>query len=319
MILTTPKPLAFAFFFLLLHPFTTCKSLGCDDFTCLPPNIAATQCVLGNVTMNELGVSNTSVSYNGQNLTWTQGQMVAKSPGVALITVNQSFYLGLPPPRSQATKISGCALFLSAASLSLKPEQGIPGRACDQALGQSCVQDLLSQVNSFTTSGRSINCTTIAAKLANAAPDTCTVGKVGNSWGDIEARGSASEVLISSYFSMNLTCSIDFTQALVDPVEQSECIPTTGKNFEVFDVASITHSLDTLDWAKQITPILTIFSAGIASKVQTDLTCVMVVDAPKFNNPGAANHKIAAGAVRRELAWVSTALVSLTVIFTVYF
>jgi hypothetical protein len=179
---------------ILLSPLSRSQSLGCDDFPCLPANVVDDKCVLGNNSFNILGASNTSISYNGQTATWTEGQMpvAGVSHSAALETLDQVFYLGLPPSESgkdTTQSLGGCALVFAATTVVLEDMDRKPERDCSDSLGEYCVNDLLKQVHAFSKSGEPTNCTDLAAHLLNTAPDSCTVGKFGKSWGYIETKG----------------------------------------------------------------------------------------------------------------------------------
>jgi hypothetical protein len=174
--------------------------VGCDAAECPLDQYNQPQCVIGNLTANEIGIANVSTSINAEPLTWTLSTSSSTDPtnGSQLIFA-RSFYLGTPPSLDlqTSTTVQGCALFFEGISSNLAfplHDLDTDVGTCSDALNATCANDLMSQANSILgiimagTNDTTTICQSLEARLRDNAPHTCS--RVHNgSWGTITVRG----------------------------------------------------------------------------------------------------------------------------------
>jgi hypothetical protein len=107
--------------------------VGCDTIDC-PTIYRQAHCVVGNSTLNTLGISDLSTSVSPKSLTWTIGLQTVDDP----TNPSQSFYdrdyfLGTPPPLQlgNTSSFRGWALFFEG----IAPKLQFPGLGAEYSIG----------------------------------------------------------------------------------------------------------------------------------------------------------------------------------------
>jgi hypothetical protein len=174
--------------------------LGCGDIACPLNVIGAVNCPIGNITATEIGVTNFSTAISPEPLTWTTTISSSTDHAHSSLQVyERGFYLGTPASLNlqETNNFTGCALFFDTISSSLHfPEYHLNKvmGTCQDALGSSCVSNLMAQVSQkFSEVTKAANetsniCTDLASALHNTALHTCNTTH-GGTWGNVTARG----------------------------------------------------------------------------------------------------------------------------------
>lgn len=168
--------------------------LSCLDVHC-PYSYGLADCHIDNTTCTEIGVASFSSSLSPNALTWTVGW----APKVFTQSTDQRrYYLGTPQGLNlnARTDITGCAFFFTGVQAGLsfvKPngtsvDLGAESGTCADALGSTCVFDLMGQARDLAVSP-DFQCTNMAQELQSSPPQSCT--KPGT-WGNITAKSEFS-------------------------------------------------------------------------------------------------------------------------------
>ena len=164
--------------------------LNCAEVPQCPMENGLSKCRVDGRLMTAVGVGSFSSSLSQSNLTWT----VTYSQKLNGTGVDERrYYLGYPPELDFQTlsPFSSCALFFTGIEAGLsflgddytsQSQKGPTRDTCDDALGTTCVADLMQQAQGLAISNQ--DCTTLAQTLQVAPPTSCT--RAGN-WGDIVA------------------------------------------------------------------------------------------------------------------------------------
>lgn len=162
--------------------------LNCAEVPQCPIPNTLSQCRVDGRLMTAIGVGNFSSAISQSPLTWTVTYSMALD---ATAVDERRYYLGYPPELDiQALpSVSSCALFFTGIEAGLSfvkdgdtRQKGPTPGTCDDALGTTCVADLMKQAQGLATSNQ--DCTTLAQMLQVAPPTSCT--GAGN-WGNIVA------------------------------------------------------------------------------------------------------------------------------------
>lgn len=162
--------------------------LNCAEVPQCPMSNTLSQCRVDGSLVTAIGVANFSSTLSQFPLTWTvtYGQNLSN-----LDLDERTYYLGYPPELDMPNlpSVSSCALFFTGieAGLSfLKPEdereEGPTPGTCGDALGTTCVADLMQQAQGLVASNP--DCVSLAQMLQAAPPSSCTEA---GSWGNIVA------------------------------------------------------------------------------------------------------------------------------------
>lgn len=175
--------------------------VGCDAAECPLNQYNRPQCVIGNLTANEIGIANVSTAISSEPLTWTLSTSSSTDPtNSSQLMFTRSFYLGTPPSLDlqTSTAVQGCALFFEGISSDLAfplHDLDTDVGTCSDALNATCVNDLMSQANSALdnimagTNDTTTSCQSLEARLRDSTPQRCSSAHHG-SWGTITVRGS---------------------------------------------------------------------------------------------------------------------------------
>jgi hypothetical protein len=247
-------------------------------------NNFVSNCTLGNITAENVGVTNFTTNLDPQPLTWTIGQ--SENSSVSPSVVGRDFYLGQPPSLN-IQNLSGtpdCAIFFHGIAPSLKfpspvgDQLGSSG-TCADALTAPCVEALQDQITVMLATNATLDCGTIAAVLQSAAPPSCPVQN-GN-WGQVSGKRELDFIITQVLLLINLA-AISGADA-PGPLPLSDCHPTTGINYSLTHIDGVSSSpLQTGtvpydDFVFGITPILTVLRNTTNSKSETHLTCLKAI------------------------------------------
>lgn len=192
-------PALYAVYLALSSLRASAQLVGCDAVACPLNDYGFECCPIWNITAASIGIANFSSALSPEPLTWATTVPSSAGPANSLLGVyQQGYYLGTPPSLNlQGTKkIEGCALFFQGISSSLQFPQSHPSTevgTCQDALGSSCVSDLVSQVNrEFSELMKAANaisdiCSDLKAALRNSALRTCNAPH-GGSWSTINVK-----------------------------------------------------------------------------------------------------------------------------------
>lgn len=273
--------------------------LGCDDVTCPLNAYGVEYCPIGNITATNIGITNLSTAISPEPLTWTTTISSSAGPTNSSLGVYQrGYYLGTPPSLNlqETTNVGGCALFFEAISSSLHfPLHHLDTDVgtCQDALGSSCVSDLMSQVNGkfseliTATNETSSICSDLESALRDSAPRTCNATNDG-SWGTINARGEL------DYFPEKtghpaeiVTLAVITGSSAPLPLQQGNCHPTTGANYSLSLVETyelIAEPISTIvdSFGDGVTPILTVFYSPNSTTGNTKVSSYQL-EYPEFH------------------------------------
>lgn len=196
----SPLPQLLIAYALAVLPISSGQLVGCDAIDC-PTVYRQAHCIVGNSTLNILGISNLSTSISPKPLTWTIGLQTVEDPAYSTSSFyDRDYYLGTPPSvqLSDVSSFRGCALFFEgiASKLSFPGPSEYSIGTCSDALSASCVSELLSQAQSamqaiLIASGQnrseSAVCASLQSQLQNSAPKSCSI-LPNQSWGTIITR-----------------------------------------------------------------------------------------------------------------------------------
>ncbi|KAL9101494.1 MAG: hypothetical protein Q9163_003242 [Psora crenata] len=237
---------------------------NCDAVNCPLDKNNKTQCVLGNTTFREIGISSFNSPLSPQPLTWTVAvHAIKEQPN----TFERDFFLGTPPSlnlsQSGSSQSQACSLFFEGVAKTLK----FPGPIlkCANDLHLQAHDELSSILGARRGNGSTIAsvCNILSNYLSGNAPTSCSVALDGK-WGDVLARP--------------LT-GLNATQ----PIRQGECHPTTGQDYNLTLVAANRLNAtpykprDTEDILFGITPIMTVVYGDPMPEIQIDLSCLKIV------------------------------------------
>ena len=304
--------------FLSLSQLSTARLSGCDSVNCPLDQYRQPSCVLGNTTARALGITSFTNPLSSDPFTWT---IMVQSVNGPNDTFERDFFLGTPPAVNLTTSQNqSCALFFDGVA----PRTMFPGTdpeydqgTCDDALTQTCVNDLRTQARTELTTIRSgsgggdgTNSTSLAStcgKLGDAlrdkAPTACTVASGGH-WGDILVRPLTG-------------------MAAAKPVKQGDCHPTTGKDYDLALVAANrinaasrnTSDLEAILFG--ITPIMTVvYGGGVSDDMEVDLSCLKTIG-PKTNtsSPNQASGAVGARMVEGKASTLLVGMFGLSACF----
>ena len=254
---------------------------SCDAVNCPLDQYGNFECAVGNITAGALGVTSFSSPLSSQPLTWT---ILVQSIKGQLNSFERDFFIGAPPSLNLSSSQSqACGLFFD--GVATKTE--FPGTdpeydqgTCNDALTQSCVNDLRTQARTELAKIRGASggdnssspasvCGKLGDVLRDKAPATCSVAS-GGSWGVVLARPLTGE-------------------AASPPVKLGDCHPTTGEDYNLALVASNrlnAPSRNTTDVAPilfGVTPIMTVVYGGGIPESEMDLSCLKTAG-PKTNS-----------------------------------
>ncbi|KAF2274409.1 uncharacterized protein EI97DRAFT_460263 [Westerdykella ornata] len=239
----------------------TAELLGCDAVGCPMAPYQDAQCKVGNATLQVIGIANVTTTVDTRPLTWTVGQQEAESGrNGAQITYDRNFYLGTPPSL-QLKNTTGCALFFEGIAASLTPPDRFGNFSCSDLLNKDCISDLITQAQTAVNPGEAANdsdfCNKLREALGNKRPSTCN--GVQGSWETMVARPLTGD------------------QAL-QKMDQSQCRPTTGDNYDLFLVHSQRQhpSSRELKELAAVTPVMTVFRE--ADDTNAELSCLGFVE-----------------------------------------
>ncbi|MCJ1366313.1 hypothetical protein MMC16_005441 [Acarospora aff. strigata] len=264
---------------------------SCDAVACPLDEYTKPRCVIGNTTARAIGVSSFTSPLSSQPLTWTIAvQSIDEPPN----SFERNFFIGTSPSLKMtdggSSRSQACALFFEGVATRTKfpgsdPEydQG----TCNDALTQSCVDDLRTQARAElanirggrdNSSSSASVCASLGDALRGRAPKTCSVASDGH-WGDILVRPLTGATA-------------------APPVKQGDCHPTVGKDYDLALVASnrltplSRTSRDLAPILFGVTPIMTVVYGGGVPEPQMDMSCLKTIG-PKGNT----STKRAGGAV----------------------
>ena len=196
------SPLLLKVILAMLASPSAAQPLGCNGVQCplTSGKSFVSNCTLGNITAENIGVTNFTTNLSPQPLTWTIGQSEKKS--VSTSVVGRDFYLGQPPSLNmqQQSGTADCAIFFHGIAPSLKfpdlPGSGQPGSSgtCADTLTTPCMDALQAQIAVILATNATLDCGSIAAILQSAAPSSCPVQN-GN-WGQVSGKRKLAFIIL---------------------------------------------------------------------------------------------------------------------------
>lgn len=249
---------------------------SCDAVFCPLDEHSQLRCVVGNTTARGFGISSFTSLLSSQPLTWTVTVQPVDEPSD---TFERDFFIGTPPTLNLtdngSSRSQACALFFDGVATKTKfpgsdPEydQG----TCNDALTQSCVDDLRTQARTElanvrggrdNSSSSASVCASLGDALRGRAPKTCSVASDGR-WGDVLVRPLTGATA-------------------AQPVKQGDCHPTVGKDYDLTLVAShrlISPSRGSKDLGAilfGVTPIMTVVYGGGVPEAEVDMSCLKTI------------------------------------------
>ena len=256
---------------------------SCDAVNCPLDQYRNFECVVGNASAIALGITSFTSPLSSQPLTWT---IVVQGVNGPSNNYERDFFLGTSPSLNLtaggSSQSQACGLFFEGVATKIKfpgTDREYDQGTCDDALTQSCVNDLRTQARTelanirggsggYNDSLPASVCGKLGDVLRDDAPKTCTVVSDGR-WGDVLVR--------------------PLTGVAAAPlVDQGDCHPTTGKDYNLALVASNRLSApsrnitDITPILFGVTPIMTIVYGGGVPDSDVDLSCLKTVG-PKTN------------------------------------
>lgn len=249
---------------------------SCDAVACPLDEYSQPRCVIGNTTARAIGVSSFTSPLSSQPLTWTIAvQSIDELPN----TFERDFFLGTSPSLNLtdggSSRSQACALFFEGVATMIKfPGSGpeYDQGTCNDALTQSCVDDLRNQARAElanvrggrdNSSSSASVCASLGDALRGRAPKTCSVASDGR-WGDVLVRPLTGATAVR-------------------PVKQGDCHPTVGKNYDLSLVASnrltspSRNSTDLSPILFGVTPIMTVVYGGGVPEAGVDMSCLKTI------------------------------------------
>lgn len=227
-----------------------------------------TKCYVNGSRITTLGFTNFTTSLTTEPLSWTVGYQVDPTNFRGNGTDERFYYLGTPPALdlNSISSLSACALtFVGIQShLSFVPpgtpvlDMSLLSGTCGDALGATCVSDLIQQSLRFTNDlngNGTFQCSSLANMLQNDPPASCS--EAGPSWGNILVKGELEELHRQAYTDL-------FEPDLTGPeaaskIELGTCHPTVNQTYDIRIVEN-QNSTSQLNFFGVITPILTVFA-----------------------------------------------------------
>jgi hypothetical protein len=172
--------------------------VGCDAVICPLNDYGVEYCPIWNITATSIGIANFSSALSPEPLTWTMTVSSSAGPANSLLGVyQQGYYLGTRPSlnlqETRRSKGAHCSSKVSHQAFSFCSHPSTEVGTCQDALGSSCVSDLMSQVNrKFSELMKAANatsdiCSDLETALRNSAPRTCNATH-GGPWGTINVK-----------------------------------------------------------------------------------------------------------------------------------
>lgn len=172
----------------------------CDPDLCPPARGGLANCPLGddNTSNVSVGITNFTAPFSPSPFTWTTTLSTAYNKSSGNDTFERKYFLGYPTDvRLNSTdNTTGCALFFHGLSRNLN-FAGIDfldsTGTCQDALGDLCMKDLLSQAQDILAQNLPANttvCSALQVKLSNATvPESCRFMNNGG-YGKMIAKGN---------------------------------------------------------------------------------------------------------------------------------
>jgi hypothetical protein len=246
---------------LSLSPLSVAQLSSCDAVACPLDADGQLRCVIGNTTAGAIGISSFTSPLSSQPLTWTVAVQSINEPPKSF---TRDFFIGTPPALNLtdggSSQRQACAFFFKGLATKIRfpgsdPEydQG----TCNDALTQSCVDDLRTQARAElanvrrgrdNSSSSTFVCRTLGNALRDNAPKSCSVASDGR-WGNVLFRALTGP-------------------RAARPIKQGDCHPTVGKDYDLTLVASdhltspSRNSSELVPILFGITPIMTVVYGG---------------------------------------------------------
>jgi hypothetical protein len=256
-----------------------CAAVNCPNRY---ENTLSPTCQVQTTDMSLIGLLSTTSTLLNTNLTWTIGDSGLQSTITGnQRTVTRSFYLGTPESVDlrSAVEVKGCAIFVIDRERGAYQvyDQGAPqyvnSASCAASMGQTCVDDLTSQVEELARSESNRNtdsfCKNIANALRHSPPSSCYILTQQPRIQSIPLTGPSAPEPITE--TQNST---------------SNCWPTLPKTNGLTKVFEYDHIANLTEWVAWLgyTPLITVFASGNGmGDVEVGVKCMKVVDSDGFS------------------------------------
>lgn len=249
-------------------PTVYAQLLSCAEIGCPTDSYTQSTCEINNSRISTLGFTNFTTSLTTEPLSWTVGYEVDPTNVYGNGTDTRFYYLGTPPTLAlnSVDSLSGCALYFTGiqGALSFAPagSSNLTGDqlsgTCRDALGQTCVADLIKQslrISDDLSGNGTFQCSSLADALLGDPPSSCPT--TGNTWGTILAKGELERPSVDTNTDFDES---DLTGSeAASTIELGACHPTANQSYDVRMVANQTSSSQP-NLFNVVTPILTLFA-----------------------------------------------------------